>query len=147
MATVFFQSPRRIYFPFSPHLVVCVDVIRPLHVWTFDEGLADWVNDANNWNHKWRADQKQLCLRVQAVKEATTSSDLSPWASSARSKPRPDRRLSVDYIQARLWSSLVPADVKMHCITMAFEFYLGRSSNSQPRSKSLSLTLLQRQER
>ncbi len=109
-------------------------------MWTFDEGLADWSNDANNWGHKWVAVDKRLCLRAEAVRPPPVK-DLSPWASSRRVKPV----AAPTDVQARLWSGLIPSDVKMQCLTLAYMLTLGQAK-AQANAKSALLSLLQRQE-
>ncbi|CDI98232.1 MAM [Echinococcus multilocularis] len=101
---------------FSYPKLVCMPGKRlssVLHTWKFDEDLADWTNDLTNWHHKWQVEWHQLCL---AAKPASAGKNQSPWSSSTRKKLS-DPSAGV---QARLWSSPIPSEVRIGCLTLSF---------------------------
>ncbi|KAH9285139.1 hypothetical protein ECG_03130 [Echinococcus granulosus] len=84
-----------------------------LHTWKFEEDLADWTNDLTNWHHKWQVEWHQLCL---AAKPTSDGKNRSPWSFSTR-KNVSDPSAGV---QARLWSSPIPSEVRIGCLTLSF---------------------------
>ncbi|KAL5965860.1 hypothetical protein TSMEX_006410 [Taenia solium] len=120
----------------SPPIPQAVGFPSVLHIWTFDEDLADWTNDLTNWHHKWQVERRQLCL---AAKSGPAAKNRSPWSSSTRKKLS-DPSAGV---QARLWSSPIPSDVGIRCLALSYSILGSVTGESIDAVKSVQLRLLQ----
>lgn len=106
-----------------------------LHTWTFDEDLADWSNDLTSWHHKWRVERRQLCL---AAKPDSDAKNRSPWSSTRKKLSDPSA-----CVQARLWSSPIPFDVGIRCLSLSYSISGSVTEKSVDAIKSVQLSLLQ----
>ncbi|KAM7535665.1 hypothetical protein Aperf_G00000093819 [Anoplocephala perfoliata] len=99
-----------IEYPFS----FLPDFMKPLHVWTFDEGdMEEWSNDNDNWQQKWRISEANLpsssiCVSARSSRKSS-SSKLSPVLSFVDKKSSP-----------RLWSPGVSGKLGISCLTLQF---------------------------
>lgn len=111
---------------------------RPLAVCTFDSHTCGWVNDANNWQHKWTLNAASLCLQMVSAGSGQSADDsgASAWLpqSALRKKTKPSKTPTT----ARLWSPPIPGDLNLQCLQFAYRIF------ADP--KPASLSLLQRQE-
>ena len=105
-------------------------------MWTFDEGVDDWVNDASNWNQKWQLSDAAICLSNVPVKPKKYSAT-APWLSGAVKVE--DK--AVKKTKSPLWGPPIPQAIGMRCITMDYAFSVESGDY-----KDFSLALLQQQD-
>lgn len=92
----------------------------PFYTWAFEDDLGDWTNDLHTWHHKWgvvaivNETKKAACLLAKAPPAPTLNKKKAPWLL-----PRANPQEPVD-IQARLWSSQIPASLAIQCLVVTY---------------------------
>ncbi|KAM3187276.1 hypothetical protein ACTXT7_002649 [Hymenolepis weldensis] len=90
----------------------------PYFVWTFDDSMGEWSNDAANFLQKWGLLDGSICLKNVQIKPKKTSQSL-PWLVSKKKKEEVVAKNS----KALLWSPPIPQDIGMRCITMDYKIH------------------------
>ncbi|KAG5447366.1 hypothetical protein CSKR_113416, partial [Clonorchis sinensis] len=115
---------------------------KPLHVCTFATDTCGWLNDNQNWKHKWLliADEAApavhplnhaLCLSAASIKEP-----IAPW--SRRILPDARDAINTTSIQSRLWSPPIQRGDGLHCLKFWFRIS-GVLKNHGTRDPSLAV--------
>lgn len=120
----------------------------------FDEDACGWINDFNNWNHRWTQVKQAngdsiLCLIRKVVEKSEESLTVrekppSSWIPiSVQKEKQKSKKLVTEDVQARLGSPPIPPELDLRCLTLVYSIQLGNAAALQ---KLPSLSLLQRQE-
>lgn len=113
-----------------------IGVPKPFYVWTFNENMGKWTNDAANWNQKWELEDGGVCLK-NIPNEPDTAEDDMPWLKSKKKQ----ENTAIKNVKAPLWSPPIPETAGMRCITMDYNIQVDTEE-----STFYSLALLQQQE-
>lgn len=113
----------------------------PFYTWKFDKQLDGWVNDLNNWDHRWSIEKAApgngiLCLSGTLPTREKPSEVDDPFAV----KLPVTAASPASEITARLWSRKIPAQLSIKCLTLVYK--IAGTKSTAPSS----LKMLQRQE-
>ncbi|VDL99457.1 unnamed protein product [Schistocephalus solidus] len=138
----------------------------PLAVCRFDNAdTCGWINDFNNWRQRWNIVKTAawtprvwthtlpaLCLTtaIEVPNRIQHQEGSSSWIPvTGKKKPKTSALPLGGTIQARFWSPSIPTELGLKCLQLAYHIHLGQPSpagSTVTEDKSLTLTLLQRQE-
>ncbi|VUZ53339.1 unnamed protein product [Hymenolepis diminuta] len=109
---------------------------KPFFIWTFNENMGNWANDASNWNQRWKLNDGVICLENTLVEPQIGLNEL-PWFPTKSKKEDKVSKSS----KKPLWSAPIPETTGMRCITLDYSIQVDSEE-----MENYSLAVLQQQD-
>ncbi|KAM7535734.1 hypothetical protein Aperf_G00000093792 [Anoplocephala perfoliata] len=109
---------------------------KPFYVWTFNENMGKWANDASNWNQRWELIDGAICLKNIPTEPEVIEDDMPWFAVKSNTEEN-----SLKSTKALLWSPPIPKSTGMCCITMDYNIKI-----DSVESGTYSLAVLEQQD-